>query len=128
MTEYQAFQGDVLIESVYEIPKSAKRVTLKKPDMAIIAYGEATGHYHGIHGRGVVHFMADAKGSGALAEQVQYVDIPFGGRLVHEGADGLSTTDHASLPHGDRNLAPGKYRAIRQMEGSWEKEPRLVQD
>lgn len=125
---YQLQQGDVLLEVTDNIPESATVIPLDEFGRAILARGEATGHLHTFVGRGVRHFMADARTSGMLPGQVQYVDAPFGGRLFHETGPNMPTGEHDALPRKRLEVPAGKYRYIGQMEASWCEEPRLVVD
>lgn len=87
-------QGDVLIERVAEIPKSAKRVKGK----IILAHGEATGHHHAIDERDPADWWKEEDGT-------QYVH-----------ARGASTVTHQE--HSPIVLPKGKYKVTRQVEYS----------
>lgn len=87
-----ARQGDVLIERVEQIPKTANRATGR----IILAHGEATGHHHAIDERDPADWWKEADGT-------QYVH-----------ARGNSTVTHQE--HAPILLPPGKYKVMRQVE------------
>lgn len=98
----QLQQGDVLIVSA-AIPTTAKR----KEGRAIVAYGEATGHYHEVIGNGVEVY--DENGT-------LYVSAPSGGTIQHE-------------EHKPIMLPPGDYQiGIVKEYDHFEEEARKVQD
>lgn len=51
MKREQVRQGDVLLIPVDHIPDTAKEVEPAKGLPPILAYGEVTGHAHGLYGR-----------------------------------------------------------------------------
>jgi hypothetical protein len=94
MKQNQIFrQGDVMIERVATIPRTA---TKQKPENGriILAHGEATGHHHSID---IDH--ADWWKSG----DDQFVNVKTPTEVVHQ--------EHAPIA-----LPPGKYRVTRQRE------------
>jgi len=90
-------QGDVLIESVVDIPSDA--TTVKPVDGRIIlAHGEATGHHHSISATDVDLAAIDADGN-------MFLRLCRDSALIHQ--------EHAPI-----NLSPGNYRVTRQREYS----------
>lgn len=87
MSQYR--QGDLLFESVEDIPADSKPSESK-----ILAYGEVTGHSHQL-------LIGDFKRFD-LNDEV-YLDLPVAGEVVHE--------EHATIP-----LEPGKFRVTRQRQ------------
>ena len=87
-------QGDVLIERISTIPKTAKK-TVSINGRIILAHGEATGHHHSVD--------ADAADWWKTEEGDQFVTVKEPTEVVHQ--------EHAPIP-----LAPGKYRVRRQRE------------
>jgi len=87
-------QGDVLIERVESLPKTAK---LQKGPV-ILAHGEVTGHAHQIH-KGANLYMDPES-------QATYVEIA-------EAIADLTHEEHATVP-----LEKGIYRVVRQREYS----------
>ena len=87
-------QGDVLIESVLEIP-AATRAVPRENGAIVLAHGEATGHAHRIANR-VARFLETGDGA-------RYLDLPTRARVVHP-------------EHGAVTLPPGSYRVSRQVE------------
>jgi len=86
-------QGDVLIVRVMDFPVSVTQD--EKTDVVVLAYGEATGHSHAIHGGNTMVFR------GPLGDT--FIDVTEHAEVVHQ--------EHAPIP-----LAPGKYRVVRQRE------------
>ncbi|MEV0196232.1 hypothetical protein [Nonomuraea sp. NPDC050691] len=98
-------QGDILVVPVAEVPEWVKSAPSSPRDgrgRLVLALGEATGHAHAVPGPGA--FVHDPRGD--------YLNLPQGGRLVHE--------EHAtiSLPRGwfrvvrQREYVPGTYRLV----------------
>ena len=90
-------QGDVLIERIDSIPKTAVRQ--KASERIILAYGEATGHHHAIEEHDAADWWKDEAGSD------QFLDIREAATITHQ--------EHAPIP-----LPPGKYLVRRQREYS----------
>ena len=103
MQQYR--QGDVMLVKVDRLPKG-EDVTAKD-GKNIVAWGEATGHYHAVRGPQVTMFRPDDMSGGVVFALKIDGD---GARLVHEKADG-PTTDHGTI-----ELPPGLYEARRQRE------------
>lgn len=105
MKRQQVRQGDVLLLPVSNIPDAAKPVARRGNEPLILAYGETTGHAHGVYGRAVM-FREDGGGAFILAEK--------GAQLGHG-----TPTDGDTLPrdpdHGPIAL-DGAYRVVRQVE------------
>lgn len=103
---HQVRQGDVLLIPVDEIPASAKKVEPEKSLPIILAYGETTGHAHGIFGRAVM-FRDDGAGGGTFIHAENAT-------LAHG-----TPTDAVTIPrdpdHGPISL-DGAYRVVRQVE------------
>ena len=78
--------GDLIIEQIGEIPKSAKPNKDK-----ILAYGEATGHTHRIDSE-TAHVFYDG-----INPSVKYLDLPDMASIVHE-------------EHGPIEFPSGKYK------------------
>lgn len=99
-------QGDVLIERIAEIPKSAKRRKDTVGGRIILAHGEATGHHHSIDMRDADWWKApnEAPGKDQLAQE-QFINVKRPTQLEHQ--------EHAPI-----SLQPGKYRVTRQREYS----------
>lgn len=129
---WQAHQGDVFIERIDHIPSGVKPAKLDQHGRAVLAYGEATGHLHAIHGEKIKFFYADGRGAGVgdravLSQQeakLLFLELPKGGDLYHETGPGQLTTDHAPI----QALEPGSYKVTRQTEAPWQGMPRIVQD
>lgn len=101
-------QGDVLLWPVDEIPAAAKPVPQSEGPI-ILAYGETTGHAHGIYGRAAM-FRDDGAGNGG----VTYIEAEPGAMLGHgtptKGLDLPRDPDHGPIEIG------GKWRVSRQQE------------
>jgi len=101
-------QGDVLIESVTEIPDVAKRQ--EKSRQVTLAHGEMTGHRHVLDTEEPADWwsleesanrrLRSAPGAGDI-----FLSVPAGGTVNHP--------EHAPIP-----LPPGLYRVTRQREYS----------
>ncbi len=87
--QYQ--HGDVLIEQVGEIPKSAKK---QKTERIVIAEGEVTGHAHVVTTPGVESFVEDA---------MMYIKSLIPWEVKHE--------EHAPI-----EIPPGIYKISRVRE------------
>lgn len=107
---FQARQGDVLIERVAALPKSA---ALKPRDnnRVILAYGEVTGHAHAI--------------DTAADPDAALFDAPDGNGffLRIESVTGVVHEEHARI-----DLPEGIYRGRIQREWTDADEPRQVLD
>lgn len=93
-------QGDVLLDQVDDVPEGAGEATVVTPDegRVILAYGEATGHYH------AVPATAGELLEVATADSVdRYLRIRSRTRLVHQ--------EHRAI-----DLEPGVYRVRIQAE------------
>lgn len=88
-------QGDVLIERVNSIPKTAKKQPKQK---IILAHGEATGHHHAIEERDPADWWKEEDGT-------QYVNARGVVEVTHQ--------EHSTI-----KLPIGKYRVTRQVEYS----------
>ena len=84
-------QGDVLIETIDEIPQAAK----KRSGPPILAYGEATGHSHRVEVPEIAEVWA-------LYDQL-YLKVLKPVRIVHD-------------EHGPITLPAGTYRVWQQRE------------
>jgi hypothetical protein len=91
-------QGDVLVIPVRSIPKSATP-RKREAGRVILAHGEVTGHAHAIDD--TTH-----------APTAQLLDAPDG--LAYLKVDEISRLVHQE--HGSIELAPGRYKVIRQRE------------
>ncbi|MFF4412081.1 hypothetical protein ACFYY8_06080 [Streptosporangium sp. NPDC001559] len=94
-------QGDILIVPVEEEAVPASVVTSPSvPRDArgrlVLALGEATGHAHAVVGQGSLV-------RGARPADPSFLNLPSGGRVVHE--------EHAAI-----SLPKGWYRVLRQRE------------
>lgn len=103
----QARQGDVLLVPVKNIPATAVEVPPADGLPIILAYGETTGHAHGIFGRAKM-FRDDGAGGAT------FIRAGKGAVLAHG-----TPTDAATIPR-DPDHAPialdGAYRVVRQVE------------
>lgn len=90
-------QGDVLLERIASIPKSAKKQKRNGP--IILAYGEATGHHHAINDEFVDLHTDESAG-------VTYIE-------VKQAMVALTHQEHSTI-----RLPPGKYTKIQQREYS----------
>jgi hypothetical protein len=103
----QIRQGDVLLVPVDGIPASAKEVAPAKGLPPILAYGETTGHAHGLYGRAKM-FRDDGAGGAT------YIRAEEGTVLAHGTPIDAVTIprdpDHAAIP------LDGFYRVVRQVE------------
>lgn len=95
--KFQAFQGDIGLVRVAKIPQNATKSTLA--NSRVLAYGEATGHHHVLHGPSVTRWEVQ-EGN----ELVSYVEIA-------EALAELTHQEHATI-----TLEPGIYRVTRQYE------------
>jgi hypothetical protein len=106
MKQYR--QGDVLIESVAEIPSTAQK---QEPSRRVIlAQGEATGHHHVLETADPADWwkpgeIATANDKSAALAGELFLSLPTGATVTHE--------EHSTI-----NLPPGVYRVIRQREYS----------
>ncbi len=93
-------QGDVLLDQVDDVPSGVGEATVVAPDegRVILAYGEATGHYH------AVPAAAGELLEVATTERVdRYLRIRSRTRLTHQ--------EHRAI-----DLEPGVYRVRIQSE------------
>lgn len=100
----QVRQGDVLLESISDIPADAKQVP-KTAKQVVLAEGEATGHHHSV-----------PASSAVLLENriARFLDVRRDCVLTHQ--------EHAPI-----EIPTGKYRVTIQKEYS-PQEIRRVQD
>jgi len=89
----QLAQGDVLLVRVTSIPAKAVEVP-RDGGRVVLAYGEVTGHSHGI---------SDMKVRMMRFAGMDYLDVGTTVTLKHE--------EHAPV-----TIAPGKYSVVRQRE------------
>lgn len=89
----QVRQGDILVEAIKKLPAKVAKSTDK-----IVAYGEATGHYHHITGSATM--FADGDEKFAVADD-EWVFAHVGGTLDQ---------------HDPITLPAGKYKFTRQRE------------
>lgn len=119
----QVRRGDVLLQPIDKVPSTAKRQKVK--GLVILAYGETSGHAHGMYGR-VAMFRDDGLGRKlTTGGKPCPVSEPF-----LEGADLVVAKDGTQLGHGTPNDAltlpsdpdhgaipvTGGFAAIRQRE------------
>ena len=107
MKRVQVRQGDVLLVPVSKIPASAKEAEPQKNLPVILAFGETTGHMHGIYGRAKM-FRDDGAGGAT------FISAEVGAVLAHG-----TPTDAVTIPrdpdHGAIPLS-GDYHVRRQQE------------
>lgn len=104
--EGQFRQGDVLIERIPQIPKSAKKQ--KRARRVILAHGEATGHHHAL----ITADPADWWKDGEIATSNEKPSVLVGEVFVAVPNGGVVTHDE----HYKNELPPDNYRVIRQRE------------
>ena len=92
----QIRQGDVFLERIDTIPKSATPVPLENGRL-ILAHGEATGHAHVIQAKRA-KLTTTATGE-------RFLRMPVAGELVHDEHDAIA-------------VPKGNYRIVRQREYS----------
>lgn len=112
-------QGDVLLIPVEQIPATAQEVAPAKGLPPILAYGETTGHAHGLYGR--AKMFRDTGASGGT-----YVRAEEGAQLAHG-----TPTDAVTIPRDpDHGAIPlrGDYEVRRQQEFPRAEAPRQVAD
>lgn len=101
-------QGDVLIESIASVPKTA--VKQKRRRQIILAHGEVTGHHHALEIRDPADWWKEGEIASTnnkprtLAGEL-FVSLPFGGVVTHP--------EHAKI-----KLPAGTFRVTRQREYS----------
>jgi hypothetical protein len=95
----QYYQGDVGLIRVAKLPDKAKRSEGIIANRFVLAYGEATGHHHTLHGPNVTRYEVKEG-----EELVSYVEI----------AEALAELDHQE--HGTITVEPGIYKVTRQRE------------
>ena len=102
-------QGDVLIESISEIPTTAiKQNPARK---IILAHGEVTGHHHSLQ---VAFDSADWWKQGEIAPTLEKPRA-FAGEIFMDLPEGCVVTHQE---HSEIRLPRGKYRVSRQREYS----------
>lgn len=102
-------QGDVTLVRVDERPPFVREASRDKHGRVVLAYGEASGHAHALHGQNVTGFRAQTREMAAFAG-LDYIEVGGGEALdlKHEYSDGRWTHEHKPV-----TLAPGKYlRAV----------------
>lgn len=119
----QIRQGDVLLQPIDKIPATAKKQKIK--GVPALAYGETSGHAHGLYGRATL-FRDDGLARSLTTDgRPVPVATPFleGADLVHAEAGtqlGHGTpTDGATLPRDpDHGAIPvtGDFLSVRQRE------------
>ena len=92
-------QGDVLIEAVAVVPKSAKKQ--KRSARIVLALGEATGHHHTVEASDPADWWKNGEG---LTEETFF--------KLHRSAI-VTHQEHATI-----ELPAGTYRVSRQREYS----------
>lgn len=100
MKHRQFRQGDILLETLPELPKGVRFSTQAAP--LVLARGEATGHAHGFRSKNV-------RASG-------YVRDPETGTYctILEVRDEVAVLEHEE--HAPLALPPGVYKVLRQRE------------
>ncbi|MDE2106337.1 MAG: hypothetical protein KGL39_54460 [Patescibacteria group bacterium] len=101
-------QGDVLIERIDKIPKTATKQ--KKAVQIILAHGEVTGHHHVLN----LKDPADWWKEGEIAPTLEKPSVMAGEIFVSLKAAAEVTHDEHSVVA----LPPGIYRVTRQREYS----------
>lgn len=106
-------QGDVLIELISDIPKTAKKQ--KRSRNVILAHGEVTGHHHALETADPTDWWKGEQPTSEKPSTLElFVSLRSGGAVTHQ--------EHSRI-----ELPPGNYRVSRQREYSPE-EIRNVQD
>ena len=104
-TQYR--QGDVLIQSIYAMPKQLTPISPEKGQL-ILAHGEVTGHAHAIAGQNASLFSTEELG-------VRFLEVTA-------AVAALSHDEHSTI-----NIPHGAYKVTRQREYS-PQEVRPVKD
>ncbi len=107
MSQFQARQGDVWIESLDEVPTTIGDEVARQNSRLILAHGEMSGHSHAVAEREARLFALPVTGDRLLRVMAE-----GGAHLVHE--------EHATiaLPRGDylvryqREYTPGEIRRV----------------
>lgn len=108
-------QGDVLLIPVDKIPSDA--IKQKNQELTILAYGEKTGHMHGIKSKEVQEFK---QGEDRYFQIGKTVILSHG--LKKEIEEKIKTEkDHEAI-----KIPAGKYRLVHQREYTPEKIRRVV--
>lgn len=108
--QFQARQGDVMIQGIDAIPAGA--LPVKAEGRVVLAYGEVTGHAHAFYGGRATLYRDDGLGRTFL--RVESGPAGEGEELKHE--------EHSTIA-----VPPGDYEVVRQREYSPE-EIRQVAD
>lgn len=98
----QIRQGDVQIDSVDQIPQSAK--CQKRQKVVVLALGETTGHAHVLIGETELYLDPDGEMFFEAINRVDFAHVSNVDTLAPSG-------DHAW-----HNVEPGIYRVTRQMQ------------
>ena len=99
-------QGDVLIESIAEIPTTAKKQSKSK--RIVLAHGEVTGHHHALETIDPADWWKEGEISptnekpATMAGEL-FVSLLVGGVVTHQ-------------EHSEIKLPAGQYRITRQRE------------
>lgn len=107
-------QGDVLLEPISRMPKGRHVLVPRDKGVVVLAYGEVTGHAHGLVAEGVQLFECPDAWQNDMPDdrRVLTVDRPtyfqhgdLGEGVIFQAAD-----------HGVHLVPPGKYRVRPQGE------------
>jgi hypothetical protein len=96
-------QGDVLIQSIDEIPTMAKK-SKSENGKVILAYGEVTGHHHRFEGNTAVEYRSNAE---------RFISTKENAKLFHE--------EHETI-----TFPRGNYKIIQQNEYTPQEIKRVV--
>ena len=108
-------QGDVLLLKVDEIPEKA--IKGEKEDLAILAYGEKTGHMHAIKSKDVDRYIENNN---------IYIEICNTVILSHGLKKEIESKVEVGRDHAPVKIPPGNYKIIIQREYTPEKIRRVV--
>lgn len=118
--QFQARQGDVIIERIAQLPPNAKEE--KVSGRIILAHGEVTGHAHAIAIPQKGKRPARLFRVPGEPETIGYLEIAEALNALAEQDTVVKHDEHDPIP-----LAPGVYRFRRQREYAPEA-PRIVAD
>lgn len=96
-TPFIARQGDVLIERIAALPSALKKIP-RENGRVVLAHGEVTGHAHAIADEHADLFQSEQEAGVTFLE-------------VRDAVAALTHDEHSTI-----QLAPGKYRVVRQRE------------